>query len=236
MQLPEMLPLPTPYAFHTRKSGEGFFLVDSYTADQMRAYAKEYALLVLSEASLGACPAGTALSAPAADAASAPIAGAGVLAPSEPTAEMQVAGFESPAWGALMDAVIAKKGWPYSCRDAAECVTAIYKAMISVRPAETRYQKEGESVLECIERHRSEQDALLSLLSKERKKIADADKALRSARQFLLKLNGANTPLAIEFNNILRALGTFELDATANANREAAARSTPLPQPPKEQA
>jgi hypothetical protein len=76
MQLPEMPSLPegeTRTDYHIDGRGE-----EAFTADQMRAYAEEYALLVLSEASLGACPAGTALCAPAADAASAPIAGAWV--------------------------------------------------------------------------------------------------------------------------------------------------------------
>ena len=47
----------------------------------------------------------------------------------EITQEMIIAGFECEAWDKLMDAVMERKGWPYSCRDSAECVTAIYRAM-----------------------------------------------------------------------------------------------------------
>lgn len=56
------------------------------------------------------------------------------LVPVEPTIEMQVAGFESEAWDALSDAVLAKKGWPYSCRQSAECVSAIWRAMLAAAP------------------------------------------------------------------------------------------------------
>jgi hypothetical protein len=37
-----------------------------------------------------------------------------------------------------------------------------------------RYCKEGESLVQCIERHRAEHDALLRLLAKERQRIVDA--------------------------------------------------------------
>lgn len=56
------------------------------------------------------------------------------LVPVEPTIQMQVAGFESEAWDALSDAVLAKKGWPYSCRQSAECVSAIWRAMLGAAP------------------------------------------------------------------------------------------------------
>jgi hypothetical protein len=90
----------------------------------------------------------------------------------------------------------------------------------------TPYQKDGESAQECIERHRKEHDALLSLLAQDRAKIEAADKELRTGRRFLFKLNGQNTPLAIVFNDILKALGTYERDSEANARRESAALTT----------
>lgn len=52
----------------------------------------------------------------------------------EPDAAMQAAGFESPAWDALIDAVLLEKKWPYSCRQSAECVTGIFKAMLAASP------------------------------------------------------------------------------------------------------
>jgi len=55
------------------------------------------------------------------------------IASEEITQEMIVAGFECDAWDKLSDAVLEKKGWPYSCRESAECVTAIYKAMRAAR-------------------------------------------------------------------------------------------------------
>lgn len=45
------------------------------------------------------------------------------------TDEMRVAGFESEAWELLAAAVSAKRGWPYSCRESAECCEAIFRAM-----------------------------------------------------------------------------------------------------------
>lgn len=57
------------------------------------------------------------------------VAVAYLVALDEPTQSMIVAGFECDAWDKLSDAVLEKKGWPFTCRDAAECVTAIYKAM-----------------------------------------------------------------------------------------------------------
>ncbi len=48
----------------------------------------------------------------------------------EPTEEMVIAGFESEAWDALRSACDT---WPYSCREAAECVRGIYKAMRAAR-------------------------------------------------------------------------------------------------------
>lgn len=50
--------------------------------------------------------------------------------PIEVTDSMRCAGFESDAWNALSDAVIEAGGkWPYSCRESAQCVEAIFLAM-----------------------------------------------------------------------------------------------------------
>lgn len=57
------------------------------------------------------------------------------LVPVEPNTAMRVAGFESEAWDALSSAVLAKKGWPYSCRQSAECVSDIWRAMLAAAPA-----------------------------------------------------------------------------------------------------
>jgi NTP pyrophosphatase (non-canonical NTP hydrolase) len=72
---------------------------------------------------------------------------------------------------------------------------------------------------------------LLALLAKERQRIADADRTLRQARQFLRRLNGPDTALAQEFNNILHALGTYESDHEANQRREDAAQDPPRAHP-----
>ncbi|AHM74535.1 hypothetical protein [Yersinia hibernica] len=56
------------------------------------------------------------------------------LVPIEPTEGMVIDGFESESWDALISAVLKRKGWPYSCRESAECVTGIYKAMLSAEP------------------------------------------------------------------------------------------------------
>ncbi|WP_447882293.1 hypothetical protein [Serratia fonticola] len=53
----------------------------------------------------------------------------------ELTEKMVIHGFESEAFEALADAVLDKKGWPYSCRESAECVTGIFKAMVEVAPS-----------------------------------------------------------------------------------------------------
>lgn len=53
-----------------------------------------------------------------------------VLVPREPTERMRVAGFESDAFDKLSDAVVEKRGWPYSCAESADCVAGIYAAMI----------------------------------------------------------------------------------------------------------
>jgi hypothetical protein len=69
MQLPEMLPLPEPDFYAAGPHPD----VPIFTADQMRAYAKEYALLVLSSDSpLGvpASPSRSTLQPPAAASAS----------------------------------------------------------------------------------------------------------------------------------------------------------------------
>lgn len=57
------------------------------------------------------------------------------LVPNEPTESMVIDGFESDAFLSLADAVNEAKGWPYSCAEAAECVTGIFKAMIAGVPA-----------------------------------------------------------------------------------------------------
>ncbi|CNC99841.1 Uncharacterised protein [Yersinia frederiksenii] len=51
-----------------------------------------------------------------------------------PTEDMVIAGFESEAWDALSSAVLKRQGWPYSCRESAECVTGIFKAMLAATP------------------------------------------------------------------------------------------------------
>ncbi|UAN49729.1 hypothetical protein KGP26_18385 [Serratia sp. JSRIV002] len=53
----------------------------------------------------------------------------------ELTEKMVIHGFESEGFEALADAVQDKKGWPYSCRESAECVTGIFKAMVEVAPS-----------------------------------------------------------------------------------------------------
>lgn len=60
------------------------------------------------------------------------------LVPIEPTESMVIDGFESEDFDALADAVLDKKGWPYSCRESAECVTGIFKAMLAAAPAPTK--------------------------------------------------------------------------------------------------
>ncbi|MFM1119064.1 hypothetical protein WFJ88_20320 [Yersinia enterocolitica] len=51
-----------------------------------------------------------------------------------PTEDMVIADFESGAWDALSSAVLKRQGWPYSCRESAECVTGIFKAMLAAAP------------------------------------------------------------------------------------------------------
>ncbi|CQJ43626.1 TPA: hypothetical protein ACHYPN_002507 [Yersinia enterocolitica] len=51
-----------------------------------------------------------------------------------PTEDMVIAGFESKAFDALIAAVVEHQGWPYSCRESAECVTGIFKAMLAAAP------------------------------------------------------------------------------------------------------
>lgn len=63
------------------------------------------------------------------------------LVPIEPTEGMVIDGFESEAWDALGDAVLDKKGWPYSCRESAECVTGIFKAMLAAAPTPPTTEK-----------------------------------------------------------------------------------------------
>lgn len=51
-----------------------------------------------------------------------------------PTEDMVIAGFESKAFDALIAAVVEHQGWLYSCRESAECVTGIFKAMLAAAP------------------------------------------------------------------------------------------------------
>ncbi|WP_223501764.1 hypothetical protein [Serratia sp. JSRIV006] len=55
------------------------------------------------------------------------------LSAPEPTEDMVIAGFECDAMQELCYATNKEKGWPYSCREAAELVTEIYKAMVEKR-------------------------------------------------------------------------------------------------------
>lgn len=55
-------------------------------------------------------------------------------APIEPTLDMIIAGFECEAWDKLSTAANDKRGWPYSCKQSAECVRAIYLAMRAKEP------------------------------------------------------------------------------------------------------
>ncbi|CAI2006118.1 Protein of uncharacterised function (DUF551) [Serratia marcescens] len=87
------------------------------------------------------------------------------LAPIEPTEQMVIHGFESNAMDALADAVNEANSWPYSCRESAECVKGIYKAMLAAAPnggnspeipdgwvsCEERMPEEGDVVLVCQE-------------------------------------------------------------------------------------
>lgn len=57
----------------------------------------------------------------------------------EVTDEMRAAGFESEAWDNLMEAVCKQKWWPYSCRESAECVEGIYRAMLAAAKQEPRH-------------------------------------------------------------------------------------------------
>ncbi|HDM8441825.1 TPA: hypothetical protein RU323_004842 [Yersinia enterocolitica] len=58
-----------------------------------------------------------------------------------PTEDMVIAGFESGAWDALSSAVLKRQGWPYSCRESAECVTGIFKAMLAAAPEPQNQQQ-----------------------------------------------------------------------------------------------
>jgi len=75
------------------------------------------------------------------------------LVPVEPNADMEIAGFESEAWDALGSAVLAKKGWPYSCRESAECVKAIYRAMLSVAPQPVQTAEDERAAFEVWRSH-----------------------------------------------------------------------------------
>ncbi|CAI1140252.1 hypothetical protein [Serratia ficaria] len=56
------------------------------------------------------------------------------LVPVDPTENMIIDGFESDAFMALADAVNEKNSWPYGCRESAECVEGIFKAMLAAAP------------------------------------------------------------------------------------------------------
>ncbi|CNI33418.1 DUF551 domain-containing protein [Yersinia mollaretii] len=58
-----------------------------------------------------------------------------------PTEDMVIAGFESEAWDALSSAVLKRQGWPYSCRESAECVTGIFKSMLAAAPEPQNQQQ-----------------------------------------------------------------------------------------------
>lgn len=51
--------------------------------------------------------------------------------PAEPSEDAVIAGFECAAFENLVSAVCDRRGWPYTCAEAAECVRGIYKAMIT---------------------------------------------------------------------------------------------------------
>ncbi|OAH27084.1 hypothetical protein [Serratia marcescens] len=63
-----------------------------------------------------------------------PVSSGYKLVPVEPTENMIIDGFESDAFMALADAVNEKNGWPYGCKESAECVEGIFKAMLSAAP------------------------------------------------------------------------------------------------------
>lgn len=54
--------------------------------------------------------------------------------PIPPTEDMRVAGIECDAWDRLSSAAVAAKGWPYTCRESADCVDQIFMAMMAARP------------------------------------------------------------------------------------------------------
>ncbi|MEN4277966.1 hypothetical protein [Serratia marcescens] len=58
------------------------------------------------------------------------------LVPVEPTENMIIDGFESDAFMALADAVNEKNSWPYGCKESAECVKGIFKAMLAAAPTQ----------------------------------------------------------------------------------------------------
>ncbi|HEJ7098750.1 TPA: hypothetical protein SMF63_001726 [Serratia marcescens] len=63
-----------------------------------------------------------------------PVSSGYKLVPVEPTENMIIDGFESDAFMALADAVNEKNSWPYGCRESAECVEGIFKAMLAAAP------------------------------------------------------------------------------------------------------
>lgn len=65
-----------------------------------------------------------------------PVSSGYKLVPVEPTESMIIDGFESDAFMALADAVNEKNSWPYGCRESAECVEGIFKAMLAAAPTQ----------------------------------------------------------------------------------------------------
>ena len=47
----------------------------------------------------------------------------------EVTPAMRAAGIDSMAWDALSSAAARKQGWPYTCKESADCVEGVYRAM-----------------------------------------------------------------------------------------------------------
>lgn len=62
----------------------------------------------------------------------------GAVKNSEPlvTERMRIAGFECEAFDRLGDLCVIKKGWPLTCKESADTVDAIYRAMYAARPLE----------------------------------------------------------------------------------------------------
>ncbi|MGH8052532.1 MAG: hypothetical protein ACREP4_01180 [Stenotrophomonas sp.] len=67
-----------------------------------------------------------------------------------PTETMRIAGFECAAFDELMDAATEQKGWPYSCKEAADLCAAIFQAMavasVTLRRVEANADEQSEIV------------------------------------------------------------------------------------------